>query len=105
MKYCADAALVKLARASGFLHLNMGMESVDEQTIRSMKKRQNRVGHYDQVLANLRHHGISYSLNFVFSWDTESDSVYDATLQYLEDNQVPMAFFNLEPSVGSACRV
>ncbi len=102
MNYCADAALVKLARASGCLHLNMGMESVDEQTIRSMKKRQNRVGHYDQALANLRHHGISYSLNFVFGWDTESDSVYDATLQYLEDNQVPMAFFNiLNPRRGT----
>jgi len=102
MNYCADDTLVKLARASGCLHLNMGMESVDEETIRSMKKRQNRVAHYDQALHNLRRHGISYSLNFVFGWDTESGSVYDATLKYLEDNQVPMAFFNiLNPRRGT----
>ena len=102
MNYCADDAMVKLARQSGCLHLNMGMESVDEETIRSMKKRQNRVGHYDEALANLRRHGITYSLNFVFGWDTESDSVYEATLRYLEDNRVPMAFFNiLNPRRGT----
>ncbi len=102
MNYCADDAMVRLARRSGCLHLNMGMESVDAETIRSMKKRQNRVGHYDEALANLRRHGITYSLNFVFGWDTEVETVYEATLQYLEDNKVPMAFFNiLNPRRGT----
>ena len=102
MNYCTDDELVALARRSGCLHLNMGMESVDEDTIRAMKKRQNKVGHYDEALSNLRRHGISYSLNFVFGWDTEADSVYDATRRYLEDNRVPMAFFNiLNPRRGT----
>jgi len=102
MNYCVDEAMVKLAKQSGCMHLNMGMESVDEETIRSMKKRQNKVGHYDEALTNLQRCGITYSLNFVFGWDTEADSVYDATLQYLEDNKVPMAFFNiLNPRRGT----
>jgi len=102
MNYCADNALIKLAKQSGCMHMNMGMESVDADTLASMKKRQNKVQHYDQALANLNHNGITYSLNFVFGWDTESDSVYEATLRYLEENHVPMAFFNiLNPRRGT----
>lgn len=103
MNNCNDGALVKLAQRAGCIHLNMGMESVDEDTLRAMKKNQNKTREYHKALMNLKKCGISYSLNFVYGWDTESESVYKNTLRFLEENKVPMAFFNLlTPRRGAA---
>ena len=47
------------------------------------------------MLANLRRRGVSYSLNFIFGWDGESESAFRATLKFLEDHKVPAAYFNI----------
>ena len=47
------------------------------------------------MLANLRRRGISYSLNFIFGWDGETESAFGATLKFLQDHKVPVAYFNI----------
>jgi radical SAM superfamily enzyme YgiQ (UPF0313 family) len=100
---CADREFMDLAQRSGLLHLNLGMESIDPDTINSMRKRQNKVHEYHEILCDLRRRGISYSLNFVFGWDTETLDVIPATVQFLRDHKVPVAYFNiLTPERGTA---
>jgi radical SAM superfamily enzyme YgiQ (UPF0313 family) len=103
LNLCADTEFLDLAQRSGLLHVNIGMESVDADTIAGMKKRQNKVHQYQAILADLRRRGISYSLNFIFGWDTESKAVFRATLGFLREQRVPAAFFNvLTPEKGTA---
>jgi len=99
---CKNDAFMDLAKKSGLLHLNIGMESIDSKTLFSMNKKANKIGEYQQILAGLRRRGISYSLNFIFGWDTETEKVFPLTLDFLKKNKVPAAYFNiLTPDKGT----
>ena len=92
---CNDAEFMNLAQRSGLLHLNIGFESISQETLAGMNKRFNHTDQYAELLANLRRRGISYSLNFIFGWDGELQSVFDATLKFLHEHKVPAAYFNI----------
>ncbi|MCX6892477.1 MAG: radical SAM protein [Verrucomicrobia bacterium] len=92
---CNDGPFLDLARRSGLLHVNIGIESISPQTLDSMNKRFNKADKYAEMLANLRRRGISYSLNFVFGWDGEGESALHATLAFLQQHKVPAAYFTL----------
>ncbi len=84
-----------LAQRSGLLHVNIGIESINPGTLDGMNKRFNKAPRYGEMLANLRRRGISYSLNFIFGWDGENEGAYRATLEFLQDHKVPVAYFNI----------
>lgn len=99
---CRDEKFMDLAKRSGLLHVNMGMESINQETLASMNKNFNKVRQYDEILDNLNKRGISYSLNFVFGWDGETPDVFQATLQFLNQHRVPVAYFYiLSPHRGT----
>ena len=99
---CKNDAFMDLAKRSGLLHLNIGMESIDPETLASMNKKANKVSEYEQILKGLKRRGISYSLNFIFGWDTETELVFPATLKFLMEHKVPAAYFNiLTPDKGT----
>lgn len=92
---CNDAKFMDLAKKSGILHVNIGMESINQETLDKLNKKMNKVKQYKEILNNLRKRGISYSLNFVFGWDTEKEDVFDSTLAFLMEEKVPVAYFNI----------
>jgi radical SAM superfamily enzyme YgiQ (UPF0313 family) len=92
---CNDGSFLDLAVRSGLLHVNIGIESINPQTLDSMNKRFNKTDKYEAMLANLRRRGISYSLNFIFGWDGETEGAFAATLRFLERHKVPAAYFNI----------
>jgi radical SAM superfamily enzyme YgiQ (UPF0313 family) len=99
---CNDREFMDLAKRSGLLHVNIGIESLDRETLLGMNKRFNKVKQYEEMLHNLRKRGISYSLNFIFGWDTEGKDVFDSTLTFLKNQKVPVAYFNiLTPHKGT----
>jgi radical SAM superfamily enzyme YgiQ (UPF0313 family) len=103
MNLCYDKEFLDLAQRSGLLHVNIGMESIDSETIAGMRKGQNKTHRYKEVLADLRRRGISYSLNFIFGWDTETLQAFPNTFQFLEEAKVPVAYFNLlTPNRGTS---
>jgi radical SAM superfamily enzyme YgiQ (UPF0313 family) len=100
---CGNEPFLDLAKRSGLLHVNIGMESINSETLASMNKKINKVGEYRRFLRNLNKRGISYSLNFIFGWDTDNESAFSSTLGFLMDNKVPAAYFNiLMPDKGTA---
>lgn len=99
---CLDDEYMDLAKRSGLLHINMGIESINTATLKGMNKRFNKVDKYSLMLENLRKRGISYSLNFIFGWDSETPGVFRTTLDFLEREKVPVAYFNiLCPEIGT----
>ncbi len=99
---CNDGDLLDLAVRSGLLHLNIGIESIDQETLTGLGKKSNKADQYSRLLRNLRTRGISYSLNFIFGWDTEKTDVFDSTLTFLRKERVPAAYFNiLTPHKGT----
>lgn len=99
---CRDQKFMDLAKRSGLLHVNMGMESINQETLAAMNKNFNKVDQYDEILSSLQRRGISYSLNFVFGFDGEKPDVFQATLTFLERHKVPVAYFYiLSPHKGT----
>jgi len=92
---CTDTEFMDLARRSGLLHVNIGIESIDGTTLAGMKKNANKVNQYKEIFTNLSKRGISYSVNFIFGWDTETMDVFASTLRFLQENRVPVAYFNI----------
>lgn len=92
---CYDDEYMDVAQRSGLLHVNMGIESINPDTLKGMNKRFNKVDKYSLMLENLRKRGISYSLNFIFGWDNETPAVFESTLEFLAREKVPVAYFNI----------
>ena len=92
---CSDEAFMDLAQRSGLLHVNIGLESISPETLASMNKTFNKAHKYGEMLAGLRRRGISYSLNFIFGWEGELESAFGATLRFLRQHKVPVAYFNI----------
>jgi hypothetical protein len=80
----------------------IGMESIDGQTLASMRKNQNKTDRYHAVLYDPRRRGVRFSLNFIFGWDTETRDVFSSTLRFLEEEKVPVAYFNLPNPVTAS---
>ncbi|MDY0038964.1 MAG: radical SAM protein [Desulforhabdus sp.] len=102
MDLCTNREFMQLAKRSGLLHVNLGMESIDQDTLNGMNKKANKASQYEESLTILRKMGISYSLNLIFGHDAEKPTVFDGTLEFLRRNQVPAAYFNiLTPHKGT----
>lgn len=93
-RFCLDTRFMDAAKRSGLLHVNMGLESIDRDTLGSMAKNFNRID-VETVMKNLRDRDISYSFNFVFGSDTEGPDVFRATAEFLLQHRVPAAYFNV----------
>jgi radical SAM superfamily enzyme YgiQ (UPF0313 family) len=99
---CTNQKFMDLAQRSGLLHLNIGIESIDPDALGEMNKKINKAHQYGEILRNLRKRGVSYSLNFIFGLDTEKKDTFRSTLAFLEQNKVPVAYFNiLTPHKGT----
>ena len=99
---CTNQKFMDLAQRSGLLHLNIGIESIEPNALEEMNKKVNKVQQYEEILSNLRKRGISYSLNFIFGLDAERKDVFRSTLAFLQQNRVPVAYFNiLTPHKGT----
>ena len=94
-RFGLDEKFLDLAKKSGLLHVNMGIESISQGTLKTMHKDFNHSGSYREMIKNLNKRGISYSFNFVIGADTDTPDVFDETLKFLHELKVPAAYFNL----------
>jgi radical SAM superfamily enzyme YgiQ (UPF0313 family) len=100
-----DGPMLDLMRASGCRHINIGMESVDPESLRSVNKKQNHVDKYQEQFAAIRKRGIEFSLNVMFGLDGDTLDTFDATVMKLIEYKAPLSFmFILSPRVGLKIR-
>lgn len=97
-----DSEFMTLAKRSGLLHINIGIESIKQETLDGMNKRTTKAESLTAVVKALRDMDISFSFNLIFGWDTDMKDDFPATLRFLEENKVHAAFFNpLSPHKGT----
>lgn len=100
-----DSEMLSLMRRSGCLHINIGMESVNPDSLKAVNKKQNHADRYAEQFASIRRHGIEFSLNVMFGLDGDTKDVFDATVDRLIAYKAPMSFmFILSPRVGLKIR-
>ena len=93
-----DDELLGALRASGCMAVLVGLESVSEPTLRTMRKGINlRVGveHYQDQIARLHAHGLMVAATFIFGGDGDGPDIFDRTAHFVLDAGVDLAHFGL----------
>jgi radical SAM superfamily enzyme YgiQ (UPF0313 family) len=83
-----------MARA-GCRALFIGFESVDDATVRSVGKRQNKPRKYTEIARMLADHGIAIWGSFVFGLDDDVAESFERTVDFCVEAKLTMALFAL----------
>lgn len=97
-----DDELLKLAAASGCKGLFVGLESVKEAQMNSLRKSFNSLQGLDNALKKMRKTGIFVHASMIFGFDEDTKEVFDDTVKFLIENKVHTVSFNvLTPYPGT----
>ena len=100
-----DPELLDLMARSGCLHVNIGMESINPESLKAINKKQNKIKDYERQFKALRDRGIGYSVNVMFGLDGDRPGIFDATVDFLIHIKAPVSFmFILAPRPGTKIR-
>jgi radical SAM superfamily enzyme YgiQ (UPF0313 family) len=90
-----DEEFLELAARSGCKQLFLGLESVSQASLEGANKRFNRVEEYDEIIRRIHAHGIAVQAGIVFGFDCDTPSIFQETLDFLEQAGVQNATFNI----------
>ncbi len=95
--------LLKLMARSGCVLVMIGIESLREENLRQMKKGSHTSNkRYEETIARIRDHGIMVYASFVFGYDSDTEDVFDETLDFAMKQKFIIANFNtLNPMPGT----
>lgn len=102
-KKCKDEDFLKLAYDSGCRMVFVGFESISKKSLKSIKKGWNKPEEYASIVEKLHRNGIiTYGL-FMFGFDDDDDSVFEETLNFINNAKIPLANFSImTPFPGTA---
>jgi radical SAM superfamily enzyme YgiQ (UPF0313 family) len=98
-----DDELLELLVQSGCQGLLIGLESLDQGTLKTMGKGfATSMGSYDVALANLRRHGIRLYVTFVFGYGRDSVETVERAVEFAGSHRFFLTAFNhLTPFPGT----
>jgi radical SAM superfamily enzyme YgiQ (UPF0313 family) len=87
---------------SGCFALFIGLESLSEANLRQAGKTFNRPAEYPKAIRRIQRAGIHVWASFIFGLDDDDETVFERTVRFLEENQLPIAsFFAYVPLPGT----
>jgi radical SAM superfamily enzyme YgiQ (UPF0313 family) len=90
-----DDELLKLAAESGCKGLFIGLESVKEAQMKSMRKSFKSLEGLENGLKKMRKAGIFVLASMIFGFDEDTEDVFDETVKFLIKNKVHTVAFNV----------
>jgi radical SAM superfamily enzyme YgiQ (UPF0313 family) len=97
-----DDELLKLAAESGCKGLFLGLESVKEAQMSSLRKSFKSLEGLENALKKMRKVGIFVHASMIFGFDEDTEEVFDDTVKFLIKNKVHTVSFNvLTPYPGT----
>jgi len=98
-----DEEFLELIARSGCQGLLVGFESLNERTLRKMRKGFNTMqGGYEVALANLNRHNIRLYATFIFGYDDDTRETFDVATEFAQRHSFYIAAFNhLTPFPGT----
>jgi radical SAM superfamily enzyme YgiQ (UPF0313 family) len=80
--------LISQMAECGCRSLFIGFESLNDGSIKSVNKQQNKISEYEQLIHLLHSHGIMVNASLVFGLDEDGPETFDKTLKWLIKNRV-----------------
>jgi radical SAM superfamily enzyme YgiQ (UPF0313 family) len=85
-----DDELLKLASQSGCKGLLIGFESISQATLNATHKQFHAAAKYAEVVRKLHDHGIGIQGCFVFGFDTDDESVFERTVEFVDKTKIDL---------------
>lgn len=102
VKIGEDDELLKIVAESGCTTLSFGLESISQESLKSMQKGWANPEEYSRLLRNIRKHGIDISTEMVVGAEGDTLESIAATAKFIEDNKVVVPrFYILTPIPGT----
>ena len=102
VKIGEDDELLKIVAQSGCVTLSFGLESISQESLKSMQKAWANPLEYSRLLKNIRKHGIDISTEMVVGAEGDTLESIKATAKFIEDNKVVVPrFYILTPIPGT----
>lgn len=95
MNFLEKPEVPRLAKEAGCELLNIGFESVTPETIKYVHKGSNRIGRYDEVVANVHNAGIGIQGYFIFGFDTDTKNSFQGTYDFIMRNRIEFPVFTI----------
>ena len=100
-----DKEMLRLCRLSGCVALLFGVESVSPASLRGLAKSLKSLQETEEAIKIVQDHGIAFYPSIIVGFDTDTKSVFDDTLGFLERTKLPaMGLHILTPYPGTAVR-
>ncbi len=90
-----DEEFLQLAKQSGCIGWTVGFESVSQQSLDGVKKKENKVEKYAEWIKTIRKHGMAINGLFMFGFDHDTPDVFDRTLEALNQWEIDAGEFNI----------
>ncbi len=87
--------LCKLAAKSGCYALCVGIESINQEAIKSVGKNGNKVEDYYKLLKSVRKNGLSVFLSMIIGLDGDEKNVFDNTFEFISKVKPALVFINV----------
>lgn len=103
IKIGQDEVILSLMKKSGCVGVLIGLETVCQDNIASMKKPDNKVEIYQKNLSNFHRFGISVLACFVLGFDNDDQNIFQKTVDFIKKSGINLIRFSaLTPFPGTA---
>ncbi|MBI5756458.1 MAG: B12-binding domain-containing radical SAM protein [Nitrospirae bacterium] len=90
-----DPELLELAAKSGCTALFLGVESISADNLAAANKRFNKVEKFREEFKRFHDFGILITTGMIFGFDNDDETVFERTVEFLEENRIELAMFNI----------
>ncbi|MBE0536623.1 MAG: DUF4070 domain-containing protein [Phycisphaerae bacterium] len=90
-----DAPLMASMAAAGFDCVFVGIETPNEQSLRECRKMQNTNRDLKASVARIQQSGLQVQGGFILGFDSDSPTVFDSLIQFIQDSGIVMAMVGL----------
>jgi radical SAM superfamily enzyme YgiQ (UPF0313 family) len=98
-----DDEFLKLASEAGCNLIQVGFESISQESIDAVGKTTNKVVDYSKAVSKIKDHGIMVMGLFMFGFDSDTPDIFDRTLNAIYKMDLDRAyFFILTPFPGTS---
>jgi radical SAM superfamily enzyme YgiQ (UPF0313 family) len=90
-----DPELLKLCQESGCMGVLIGFETLAPETLRSIGRKGRLQVEYLDAIKKIHDYGIGIDASFVFGFDTDDESVFDRTLEFVTRAKIEAPYFSI----------
>lgn len=90
-----DSELTELMLEAGFRHILIGIESVDEESLVAMKKKQNTRRNILEDIKYLQDLGFTITGTFIVGLDTDKPTVFDDVINFIQESGIVLSIINI----------